>query len=354
MGVVDGKLTWQFYRKEVANFLVLMERSAMSDRQKRVSLTQEVVRILRNTKQDLPDSVKNGFLSEFSLRMKESGYSERFRLEVISSGVAGYEKQLARAAAGTCPLYRPKGYKAEERSRKKLISKKSWYKPFSTVLFCPPTPDSQLATELRKVVELETKGKGWTVKVIERAGIKLQHQLPGLKEPTTCTKPDCFIHTSGGKGDCRKEGLVYKGTCLTCKAKGPSSEIDRNGKVKLLSGARGGLKSIYWGESGFNGYTRGRQHLEAMQKPKKHQENAFVRHIEDCHLGEESEVKFKMEVVKCYSKAMDRQIGEGCFIQSPEAELIMNGKLDHMQPVVGRMIVSTAVYSGRRRGRNPG
>ena len=92
-----------------------------------------------------------------------------------------------------------------------------------------------------------------------------------------------------------------------------------------------------------------------MQKPKKHQENAFVRHIEDCHLGEESEVKFKMEVVKCYSKAMDRQIREGCFIQSPKAELIMRQwKLDHMQPVVGRMIVSTAVYSGRRRGRNTG
>ena len=30
---------------------------------------------------------------------------------------------------------------------------------------------------------------------------------------------------------------------------------------------------------------------------------------------------------------MDRQIGEGCFIQSPEAEFLMNGKLDHMQPV---------------------
>ena len=159
---------------------------------------------------------------------------------------------------------------------------------------------------------------------------------------------------SGGKGDCRKEGLVYKGTCLTCKVKGPSSEVDKNGKVKLLTGARGGLKSIYWGESGFNGYTRGRQHLEAIQKPKKHQENAFVRHTEDCHLGEEGEVKYKMEVVKCYARAMDRQIGEGCFIQSPEADLLMNGKLDHMQPVVGRMIISTAVFSGRRRGRNPG
>ena len=83
--VVDNKISWQYYRKKVANFLVLMERSAMSDRQKRVSLTQEVIRILRNTKKELPDSVKNDLLSEFSLRMMMSGYSEKFRLEVISS-----------------------------------------------------------------------------------------------------------------------------------------------------------------------------------------------------------------------------------------------------------------------------
>ena len=63
--------------------------------------------------------------------------------------------------------------------------------------------------ELRKIVELETKGKGWSVKVIERAGIKLQHQMPGLKDPSSCEKEDCFIHSTEGKGDCSKEGLIY-------------------------------------------------------------------------------------------------------------------------------------------------
>ena len=114
------------------------------------------------------------------------------------------------------------------------------------------------------------------------------------------------------------------------------------------------MKSIYWGESAFNGYTRGRQHLEAIKKPKKRKEKAFVRHTEDCNKGEESAIKFKMEVVSCYPRAMDWQIGEGCFIQSPEADLVMNGKLDHMQPAVRRMVVSTAVYSGQRRGRYTG
>ena len=119
-------------------------------------------------------------------------------------------------------------------------------------------------------------------------------------------------------------------------------------------GARGRVKSIYWGESAGNGYTRGGQHSEAIAKPKQHQENAFVRHREDCHQGEEEEVRFRMDVVRFYSKAMYRQIGEGCLIQSSEADLLMNGKLDHFAPVVGRMVVSTAVQSGRRRVRNTG
>ena len=80
------------------------------------------------------------------------------------------------------------------------------------------------------MAEEETKGNGWTVKVIERAGVKLQFQVPGLREPTECGKGDCFLHTTGGKGDCRKEGLVYKGTCLTCLARGPSTAVRWTGR----------------------------------------------------------------------------------------------------------------------------
>ena len=93
----------------------------------------------------------------------------------------------------------------------------------------------------------------------------LAHQVPGLKEPTECEKEDCFIHISGGKGDCRKEGVMYKGTCLTCLQKGPSSEVNREGEVVMLSAppvappplGKAHTKSKYFGESRFGGYTRG-------------------------------------------------------------------------------------------------
>ena len=83
----------------------------------------------------------------------------------------------------------------EERRKKKLIKNK----PFSTVLFCPPSPGSHLVKEVRMIVEEETRGKGWTVKVVERSS--WPNQLPGLKEPADCKRDDCFVHISEAKGD---------------------------------------------------------------------------------------------------------------------------------------------------------
>ena len=125
--------------------------------------------------------------------------------------------------------------------------------------------------------------------------------------------------------------------------------------MKPLEGVRkAGVKNIYWGESSFGAYVRGKQHLKALERPQKHQENAFVRHREDFHSGEEAAVKFKFEIVRCYSKCMGRLVGEGCHIQSPEADICMNGKLDHYRPGVGKVIITNMVQSGRRRNRNTG
>ena len=71
------KIHYQFYRKPMAQHLTLLERSAMPMRMKRQSLSQEVVRILRNTDKNLPWSLKAEMLSQFSLRKKDSGYSAK-------------------------------------------------------------------------------------------------------------------------------------------------------------------------------------------------------------------------------------------------------------------------------------
>ena len=42
--------------------------------------------------------------------MKESGYHENMRSEVIRRGIETYERQLQNDINGICPLHRPKGY----------------------------------------------------------------------------------------------------------------------------------------------------------------------------------------------------------------------------------------------------
>ena len=76
----------------------------MPKRVKRITCIQEVIRRLRNTKRELNWAIKREILTEFSWSLYKSGYSEQFRLGLISSGISAYELQSARADAGVVPL----------------------------------------------------------------------------------------------------------------------------------------------------------------------------------------------------------------------------------------------------------
>ena len=84
----------------MVNLFLLQEASAMPFRMKMVCLTQEVVRILRNTSTSEDEGVKNYFLSEFALRLQVSGYPAGFRQAVIEAGIKTYEHQLERYRQG--------------------------------------------------------------------------------------------------------------------------------------------------------------------------------------------------------------------------------------------------------------
>ena len=127
-----GDIYYQFYRKPMAQ--------------------HQTDRILRNTKGILPWSDKAEHLSQFVLRMKDSGYSEKFRLEIVQGGVRGFEKQFERDVSGECPLYRPREFQREKRDKAKKLKRVAWQKPSDSVLFVPPTPGSVLAKGLEEAL----------------------------------------------------------------------------------------------------------------------------------------------------------------------------------------------------------
>ena len=73
-----NKLYYQFYRKPMAQWLLMPAMSAMPRNIKRTALTQYGLRILRNTKPELEWTQTVVAMSDFSERMRDSGYGERF------------------------------------------------------------------------------------------------------------------------------------------------------------------------------------------------------------------------------------------------------------------------------------
>ena len=275
--------------------------------------------------------------------MKESGYSAEKRLKVLQDGTNAFDKQVERDQSGVCPLYRPKGYDKVNRRNKKRLSRVSWYRPHDTVIFIPPSPKSELKQKLQEIAKKTEDECGIKVRLVERAGLKLQHLVPGLKCQSACQEEKCFLHMSGSKGNHRADGVVYKGDCKTCLEKGPSSFPDQNGTINRVNVRKPGTKSAYFGESSRNTLVRGEQHLAAIENPDLHPDNAFAQHSIKYHQGETPE--YCLSIVGCHSRPLERQIWEGVLIRKGERELdiLLNSKQDHFAPAVGKLVVRHAV-----------
>lgn len=175
--VEDNKVVYKWFKKEMSNYLLLLANSAMPFRTKRECLVQYAMTILLNTSRQLPWKVAADTLSEFSHRMLVSGYNAKVRLEVIQAAIVGYERKVARAESGGQPLYRPRDYQPEERRKKKLMSKTSWYRPADTVGFFPATPDGALAKEFQEILTEELSRLKMNGRIIEESGVSLKRLL---------------------------------------------------------------------------------------------------------------------------------------------------------------------------------
>ena len=81
---------------------------------------------------------------------------------------------------------------------------------------------------------------------------------------------------------------------------------------------------------------RGKEPIIAIRDPGRYKSNAFAKHVVEHHPGR-NDVKFKMDIVKCYRKPLERQVREGVEILRANADCIMNSKLDFIQPRLRRM-----------------
>ena len=286
----------EYYQKEVSSKRVIHEKTAMSKKQKRTVLTQELIRILLRCSPLLPWTETVKHVNRFVMRLQYSGYRKRFRIEIVKSALKAYREIKRKEESGEKPMYRTKEWKRKERRREKRDKKTHWFKKggYETVIFVPCTPNAQLKKSYEQIIE-RTDIK---MKVVERRGQTLKSKLvkTSKADGKKCNEREkCMLCREKGTGKCRTNNITYSLECKQCK-------------------------DIYIGETSRNAYTRGKEHESQMDRKDKN--SVMLRHQQHKHPGETP--SFEMKVTGTYRSALDRQISEAVKISRAKDKLINN------------------------------
>ena len=362
----SNKILYSFYEKPMASKYTIMKKSALSENSKVASLSQDLVRRMKNTSERLTIKERVRIVNEYSVKLTVSGYKKDQVKKIIIAGLKGYEKLRLRDMKGEGKLHRSAAEGAGARHRKKLLGKTNWFKskksvgpsgnkhqtntnktqlgqkgkitrvqhnrnsqakpgcgntdelPVKTVLFVPQTPGGELANRLREAEKQLAELTGEKVKIVEKGGRTLKNTLH-KSNPWTggfCGRKDCLPCMTGDeKGDCMKRNIVYETNCIRCK---------ENGK-----------ESIYVGESARTSYERGKEHQDDYQKEKA--DSHMEKHAQTEHPGE-GKPPFAMKIVKTHFSAFSRQIHEAVRIRS-RAAVALNSKGQYNRCQLPRLTV---------------
>ena len=217
-------------------------------------------------------------------------------------------------------MYRPREWMEEERRLAKAKKKVNWAKKQADqnelgrapLIICPSA--GNLTAEIKKVCLEFGASQNIKVPVFLRGGRRLSTLVKA--EPMAsklCGRDNCFPCISGGGGDCEKSSIGYKLECLEC----PGAD----------------LTATYEGESGRNGYSRGLEHVAALEG--RQETSPLWKHCEIQHKGRI--VGFKMTCLRSFRSAFLRQTNEGVRIVSSKSDICMNSRSEWHQPAVVRV-----------------
>ena len=188
-----SKIRWAFYEKKMKNKFVMMKTSAVGMKAKRRTLVQEVVRRMRNCDRGTELEEIGEVLSKFSQKMRDSGYEEKMRREVIDAGVKVYREQLRKDESGERLLYRRRNGDKEQREQAKKEKRNFWRRQkdknggaqgevekggIKMPIMVPYTVNGGLVKKFKK----RAKECGVEAVFIERTGYSVQNQLEKAKK----------------------------------------------------------------------------------------------------------------------------------------------------------------------------
>ena len=286
--------------------------------------TQEILRRLLNcsVRLDWKDQVAP-VVTQYMGRMMQCGYSEQYRKKVLVRAIRIYDKMREDDTEGTRPLYRQKTWQADSRRKAKATKKHNWSSKGGKIapIFVPPTPNGELASELRKIAESESES-GVMFNIIEAGGRAVKSILQKSNPSATpgCADDRCIACRSGrGEGgDCRASGINYEFECQMCPAD---------------------TRSKYFGESSRNLFSRGMEHLDNYRRGSA---KSFIKKHQNKEHGGMPE-SYIAKVTGRSRDCLTRQVTEAVHIRRSEVP-VLNGKTEWHQPPLWR--IQNEIYRG--------
>ena len=170
------------------------------------------------------------------------------------------------------------------------------------------------------------KVTGMHVAVQERAGIS--NKSLAKSEPLRskkCGRQECFVCLTRG-GKCEKNGVGYELKCEECW--------------------KNKRKTVYEGETGRNGFTRGAEHLASLRLESE--EHPLWKHCMLEHDG--TKVEFSMKVCGRFQSCMVRQVNEPVRMLRAKADCLMNSKSEFHQAPLVRVVTLTGLQEEQGEG----
>lgn len=304
------RVEFQHYERAVSSKAVLHAQSAHPSACKRSVHVQEIVRRLLNSAPTLDwDTEVAPVITDYMQRMKDAGYGERYRKDILQQAMAIVDSKKKEERNGIRPVFRPKMWQKEERKKKKREKKHEWATKggYLAPIFVPSSPGGELAKRMRQVMKDEKKGN-INFNIVEMGGRTLKRELQRSNPTATpgCSKQDCLGCRSkrGEGGQCHQNNVNYEITCKLCGEADPT---------------------VYIGETSRNMYTRGGEHM----RMRKDEDSFMSRHMREKHEGEED--NFVAKVTHSNKDCLTRQIREGVLIRRSNSKL-MNNKAEWFQP----------------------
>ena len=301
---IKPQICHSHYSKPMASKYVTLQYSAMPYQNKISILITDLVRIMRNVSVQCKEEERSKKVQEYLLRLQHSGYNKAERHRIYVKAKRKYDTMKENAKNGTCPMYRSKFWKQNERRKQKIEKMKTWYSDngtFESVFFVNYTERSELAKECQKIInDIELK-----IKVVEKTGRTLKQELVRSNpfEKRKCQKK-CSICEDHTKVNCKMREVSYE---IICDGK----HEDKTEEIK------------YGGETSRSIGERFDEHQDDIQKKKSN--TPIYQHFLEEHNGIPQPISLKI-IKRCPADAMIRQATEAVYIR--ENDPILNRKAE--------------------------